>query len=898
MADRGEDALSTLLRSVADAFSPLTQPFDADQTELWLERLGWDPGRLSVDLSALSAVGAEVAALADKIDALESATSDADRLAAGLDLMLALARVANGIRRLVDQDWSGAPADFRAFVLALPERVFDILFTEKLQGSFPRTYATLVLLGIIEIIVEDDDSGSRMPVTRDHLAWDNVAALFTDPRRHWERIYGFGIEGGFRSTPFLLNLAGWLTALGQTVRVTEAGPFGRFAFGEGYDGVLPPLLTWPVLAGGGSGGGFELGLRMTGLPRSQDEDATGLLLLPYATGRAGGTVAPTPEVTFAITTALDPGAPLVLRIFPDQSRLEPVDPASAATGSAALTVTFTPSEPRAVLDIPGGSGLFVESLSARGELVLTAGRFEVEGAVDFRGSLVIQGRNGDGFIQKILPEDPIRLPVEIGAGYSAARGFFMRGGAGLEFSVPVNENFGPIYLSSIDLGFFIRGGELEVLTAVSGGAEIGPVVASVGKVGLTTKLALGKPGALGESDLTLGFKPPDLIALAVNAGPVSGGGMVQIDPPNYAGMLALSVDDTVDITAFCLITTRLPDGRDGFSLLMSILAEFAPIQLGMGFALTGVGGLIGIHRDMKEAALQQTVRDHSLDALLFPESPIRDASRIINAIQAIFPPTENTHVVGPMVKLLWGGSVELVRFAVGVFVRLGDPVRVAIMGQAAADLPDKRAPLIQLNLDLLGFIDFGNQTIAIDGYLYSSRVLMLPLQGGMALRAGWGEHSGFTLSLGGGFHPRFTPPPGFPALERLGVSMTRGPVHLSLTSYITITTNTLQFGAAAELVVGGSGWGLQGGFVFDAIFVFRPFSFEIALAAWVDVIAGVRVSSPSASRGRSRAPTIPGVRYRTLLAPVLHGQGVVRRALRRDTRGDHRRRVAARGARA
>jgi len=52
------------------------------------------------------------------------------------------------------------------------------------------------------------------------------------------------------------------------------------------------------------------------------------------------------------------------------------------------------------------------------------------------------------------------------------------------------------------------------------------------------------------------------------------------------------------LTAFGLLTTKLPDGKDGFSLVISILAEFQPIQIGFGFALTGVGGLIGINRQI------------------------------------------------------------------------------------------------------------------------------------------------------------------------------------------------------------------------------------------------------------------------------------------------------------
>jgi hypothetical protein len=841
MADGdSNDALSTILAAVGQAFAPLALPDEPENAEAWLVQLGWDPERASVSLTPLFQIGGELPALIESIEALTSAESDDERLGAAIAMAASIAKVADAVRRLASADWSGAPADFRDFAAALPERLFDLLLTQMLASEFPRTYALLVLLGVIEVIDEDvaGDAGSRLPLRRDHVAWGNLGTLFSEPTRYLERAYGFGIEEGFRAAEFTLNLARALAAYGQRVRISSPGGLAAAASTDPATPLPPPLLTWPILGGGGAGGFYEVGFRFLGIPRAEGQGPTGLAIFPYAVGSAGGRAELVPEVVLDVRAELDAGTPIVLKIFPDSSSLELTNPAIAANGNARLSLAYEPSPARALLDIPGGSGIYLNSLALSGEMDLRGGAVGVEVAFDVAASLVIQGGNGDGFIQKILPSEPLTLSFELGMGYATERGFFVRGGAGLEYSIQVNQTFGPIRLDTIDLGFFVRGSEVELLTAISGGAEIGPVVANVGKVGLRTRLLLGKPGVLGDSDLDFAFKPPSSIGLSIDAGPVSGGGFVTIDPPNYSGILSLSLADTVDITAICLITTRLPDGRDGFSLLLSILAEFTPIQLGFGIALKGVGGLIGIHREMKEAELQEVVRQHSLDALLFPAAPIRDAFRIISAISSVFPPRENTHVVGPMVKLIWGGTIELVHFAIGIFIQIGDPVRIAVIGQAGAALPHEDAPLIELNIDLLGFIDFGNQTVAIDGYLFNSRVLILDLHGGMALRAGWGDNANFALSLGG-FHPRFTPPPGFPELQRLGLSMDLGPVHLSLTNYLAITSNSLQFGAGVELVVGGSGFGLRGGLEFDALFIFRPFSFEVSLHAWVDlVIAG------------------------------------------------------------
>ena len=63
----------------------------------------------------------------------------------------------------------------------------------------------------------------------------------------------------------------------------------------------------------------------------------------------------------------------------------------------------------------------------------------------------------------------------------------------------------------------------------------------------------------------------------------------------------------------------MPDGAKGFSLVVIIFAEgFAPIQLGFGFALTGIGGLLAINRTFDEEALRAGLKNHTLDSVLFP----------------------------------------------------------------------------------------------------------------------------------------------------------------------------------------------------------------------------------------------------------------------------------------
>ena len=121
--------------------------------------------------------------------------------------------------------------------------------------------------------------------------------------------------------------------------------------------------------------------------------------------------------------------------------------------------------------------------------------------------------------------------------------------------------------------------------------------------------------------------------MVLDAGGFTGGGFLYLDIPKgeYAGALELSFQGIVDLSAVGILNTKLPDGEPGFSLLILISAEFAPIQLSFGFTLIGVGGLIGLNRTILFDPLRAGVRDGSLNSVLFPRTwwPTRRASSAI-----------------------------------------------------------------------------------------------------------------------------------------------------------------------------------------------------------------------------------------------------------------------------
>jgi uncharacterized protein DUF6603 len=157
--------------------------------------------------------------------------------------------------------------------------------------------------------------------------------------------------------------------------------------------------------------------------------------------------------------------------------------------------------------------------------------------------------------------------------------------------------------------------------------------------------------------------------------------------------------------------------------------------------------------------------------------------------------------------------------------------------------------LLRLQVNFLGVIDFDNGLISFDASLYDSRLLVYTITGDMAFRLGWGDAPMFILSVGG-FHPAFKDAPGdLQNMTRITLSLLSGEnPRITVQSYFAVTSNTVQFGAKAELYAAAAGFNVYGFIGYDVLFQFDPFKFiadfaaGLALRRGSSVIMGIRVS--------------------------------------------------------
>ena len=357
------------------------------------------------------------------------------------------------------------------------------------------------------------------------------------------------------------------------------------------------------------------------------------------------------------------------------------------------------------------------------------------------GALTLSPKAFDSFLGRLLPGDGLRLGFDFAFGHASDRGSFLEGQApsigtgaarprppapapappgmppplpplpnpgsqapGLSLSIPIGKALGPVTIHDLRLGIGKTGNEAEttylgeVTTSVS--AKLGPVLARVERVGLHLAVRLpaedDSAANLGLFDLDIGPRPPDGVALAVDAkGVVTGGGFLFHDRAQalYAGVMQLTLRERITLKAFGLLATRLPDGSPGYSLIVFITAEdFRPYPLGMGFMLRGIGGMLAVNRTFDEAAMREGLKNNTLANLLFPRDPIRRAPEILASLATVFPARIGSYLFGPLARITWGTPVMVV-LDLALILEFGNRTRLIVLGRVSSILPSRENDL-------------------------------------------------------------------------------------------------------------------------------------------------------------------------------------------------------------
>lgn len=589
------------------------------------------------------------------------------------------------------------------------------------------------------------------------------------------------------------------------------------ALATGTSVALPPDLTLSAAAEGG-----RYGLRLRGT-----------------------VTVPAGDVDVVIRFGPD-GDGVTAWVLRDDATAEPpfaLDPQLVADGLGVL------------LDGPGGAPLVrgpIEVGGVGGLVWFTATFLEagsVKLAVERAGAgveiadarLAIGGGDGDAFVAAVLPPEvaaPFSVVVSYRDGELAVTGGLGAADDGVAITVPLAVDVaGVLRISELFLSATAGAGRAEVVAAISGGASLGPLSVAVTRVGL--RVVVDGSGA------HLAFKPPNGFGLSMDTAAVRVGGFLLVDEARgrYVGALELALLEQFSLSALGVVTTRRPDGSPGFSLLMLVTTTFpVPLPIGFGFFLTGAGGLLGLNRGMDLDRIRTGLRTGTADSILFPTDVVRRIDTILRDLEESFPPADGHFLVAPMVALQWL-TPPLVTAKLGLVLEIANPPRIAVLGVLRLALPLPAAPVVDLKIAFLGSLDLAAGLLAFDASLYDSRIgvgdFSLSLEGDVAIRISWGARPDLVASLGG-FHPAYRPAAHLklPAMRRITLSLLRDNPRITLSLYMAVTSNTVQFGARLELYVGVAGFSVAGDLGFDVLVQIAPFLIDARMWARLAVRAG------------------------------------------------------------
>ena len=779
--------------------------------------------RITAARQTIATVGGELQGLTADLLAAVAAGDDGGILAASLALLIQCGRVGAAFPELADALRTDGPtlpgitpAQVDDLVDDLPAKIGDLLLADLLQVSKP-VGAALEIFGVLERTFHpgDPEDPARPPFEATSVRLDRIVPAITDPVRHLRELYGWGTPS-FDAGRLLAVLESALGALGLPVLLVPA------------TATTPPSLQFFAfdLAPTADGQGLKLDVVLPGtgsgtvdFPLSPPTWSARVSLTGKLPAETGGEIRPPFDITLR-----PPSGPL----------------------AAALTVGVKAAPPEPFLLFGAAGGTRLEFASAQVDAGVTTTFDTSTGAATAApiadgeikgGKLVIDSKGGDGFISTLL--SGVRLETEFGVGFSFAAdtGLRFHGSGALEVQIPVHVQVGPVQLQALFLRATLAGATVPIELSAAFGANLGPLQASVDRMGLIATLSFPPGGGnLGPADLGFAFKPPTGVGLAINAGVVSGGGFLSIDAAagEYAGALELEFAEFLSLKAIGLISTRMPDGSTGFSLLAIITAEFpGGLQLGYGFTLLGVGGILGLNRGMRLDKIMEGVRTGAIESVMFPRDVIANAPRIISDLKAFFPPQPGLFLIGPMAKLGWG-TPTLISVSLGVIIEI--PGNIAILGVLKVALPTEDEAILLLQVNFAGAIEFDKRRLYFFAALFNSRILTITIEGELGLLVAFGDQPNFVLSVGG-FHPSFKPPPlPFPSPKRISISLLNTAVaRIGVQGYFAVTSNTAQFGARAELFFGFSALTVEGHIGFDALFQFSPFRFVVAISAGVSV---------------------------------------------------------------
>src|SRR5665213_3589789 len=621
----GKDTVALIAEQLGLALEPVDAALTSQKAfSAFMRRLGWNT---SGYIAAVQNLGSIVTTILKLVENGLDASQAANAISQVVNFFSAVTQLSSA---------SGLPGtiDAAEFASDFPGQLTDYLVAEYLLENQPTIGALLLATGLIRQ-TPIAASGLRPAYDRVDVAWNQIGNVLSDPLGAIRAAYAWG--PGLNGQMVVDNLDAIGRALGLTIFPNVVTGAIKTSLTQGATSITDLqdfTLRWQLLGNLVADGGVEAGIDFYVLPATGSAQP-GIALLPYVVGSDGTSIEITDQLSLILKAAFDLAGGVLVSIRHGQpltltTGISSGTPGTAAAFSAALQNQSSDGTKQVLLGTPGASRLEYSSLAVTVGVRTdsSATSFYAEAALTDGAIVIAPGADADSFLTQLLPAS-LSVDASVTVGFDSRLGIYFSGSGGLEIEIPAHISLGPIEIESATISVKPNGSLLPIGLGATLQGSLGPLQAVVEDVGFSVNLSFPKTGGnLGPVAAALAFLPPKGVGLSVTAGVVTGGGYLYIDTARgeYAGALQLEIADFLSVAAIGLISTKMPDGSSGSSLLIIITADFGTgIQLGFGFTLLAVGGLLGLNRTMLFQPLMDGVRTGSIQSIMFPQDVIANA---------------------------------------------------------------------------------------------------------------------------------------------------------------------------------------------------------------------------------------------------------------------------------
>ena len=479
MADQA-GTLELLVRELAQGLQPLEARLAAGNAEGLIAELGLalpqsaaaENQLVTAVASTATAAGALATTLEQLITAIE-ADDVSQIVSAGAALIAKVRDVLNGISAVgpaLDAAAGAATltpaqkAEIQAFAADLPRKLLDLTIVDYLEARLPTMFQMLTLLGIVDDMPSRPDLTDPLtPQARIRaLHLDHLTGLFLDPTAYLRDAFGFG-DPAFDGTKLFPRLQSVLQDADLPAELILA------------PGQLPILEAYIV----------RLGVDPTASPPALTlrirTSITADFEQTYPLGSLwAADVAVKGEFDEGLEAVLAP--PLTFRLTPPTGALTlDVTAGLLAKRAGGTVVVFQEAGATRLEATQIGVGIGVTGSASLGSSVtiqpIVTGEFT-------GGHLKIDLSGGDGFISTITGGANIDANLDFKLSWSPGSGFEIEGSSAIQIAIPTHVSLGPIEVDKLYLQLGIAGGALPAELSGAFSANLGPLTASVDRIGL------------------------------------------------------------------------------------------------------------------------------------------------------------------------------------------------------------------------------------------------------------------------------------------------------------------------------------------------------------------------------------------------------------------------------